>query len=143
MTREIVFDTETTGMDPFAGDRIIEIGAVELINHLPSGKTLQLYINPERDVPPEATAVHGITNDFLKDKPVFSQVYSEFIEFIGSDGILVAHNAAFDMKFVNWELQQVGHGEIPDSRVVDTLKIARRKFPALRPISMRCAAVTI
>jgi len=127
--REIVFDTETTGMDPFTGDRVIEIGAIELVNHLPSGKTLQLYINPERDVPAEATAVHGITNDFLKDKPVFSQVYSEFIEFIGSDGILVAHNAEFDMKFMNWELKKVGHADIPNNRVIDTLKIARKKFP--------------
>ena len=85
MTREIVLDTETTGMDPFKGDRIVEIGAVELIGHLPTGKTLQLYINPEREVPHEATADHGITNDFLKDKPIFSQVYTNFIDFIGDD----------------------------------------------------------
>lgn len=129
MIREIVFDTETTGMDPFAGDRIVEIGAVELINHLPTGKTLQLYINPEREVPAEATAVHGITNEFLRDKPIFSQVYSDFLDFIGADSILVAHNAEFDMRFVNWELEQVGHKAIAPNRVVDSLKIARQKFP--------------
>lgn len=129
MTREIVLDTETTGMDPFTGDRIIEIGAVELVNHLPSGKTCQIYINPERDIPAEATAVHGITNEFIKDKPIFSQIYSEFIEFIGDDSILVIHNAEFDMKFINWELKNVGHPEISNARVIDTLKIARKKFP--------------
>jgi DNA polymerase-3 subunit epsilon len=127
--REIVLDTETTGMDPFKGDRIIEIGAVELIGHLPTGRTLQFYINPERDVPPEATAVHGITNEFLKGKPIFSQVYSDFLEFIGSDAILVIHNAEFDMKFINWELQNVGHPALPFSRVIDTLPIARKKYP--------------
>ena len=127
--REIVFDTETTGMDPFEGDRIVEIGAVELINHLPTGKTLQLYINPEREVPAEATAVHGITNEFLKDKPIFSQVYSEFTEFVGDDAKLVAHNAEFDMKFINWELEQVGHKPIAWGRVIDSLAIARKKFP--------------
>lgn len=129
MIREIVLDTETTGMDPLTGDRIVEIGAVELANHLPTGRTLQLYINPERDVPAEATAVHGITNEFLKDKPVFSQVYTEFIDFIGNDSTLVIHNAEFDMKFINWELQNVGHTAIPWSRVVDTLAVARKKFP--------------
>lgn len=129
MIREIVLDTETTGMDPFEGDRIIEIGAVELINHLPTGRTLQLYINPERDIPPEATAVHGITNDFVKDKPIFSQVYSDFTDFIGDDGILVIHNAEFDMKFLNWELKNVGHKELGWNRVLDTLGMARKKFP--------------
>ena len=129
MTREIVLDTETTGMDPFEGDRIIEIGAVELVNLLPTGKTCQLYINPERDVPPEATAVHGITNEFLKDKPVFSAVYTEFMDFIGDDSTLVIHNAEFDMKFLNWELENVGHKPISWNRVVDTLVMAREKFP--------------
>ncbi len=127
--REIVFDTETTGMDPFEGDRIIEIGALELINHLPTGKNLQLYINPEREVPAEAIAVHGITNEFLADKPVFSQVYTDFLDFIGGDSTLVAHNAEFDMKFLNWELEQVGHKAILNTRVIDTLDIARKKFP--------------
>lgn len=127
--REIVFDTETTGMDPFEGDRLVEIGAVELVNHLPTGKTLQLYINPERDVPPEAVAVHGITNEFLADKPVFSQVYTDFLDFIGDDSKLVAHNAEFDMKFLNYQLEHVGHKPIGSNRVVDTLVIARKKFP--------------
>lgn len=129
MTREIVLDTETTGMDPLKGDRIVEIGAVELINHLPTGKTLQFYINPERAVPAEATAVHGITNEFLKDKPIFSQIYSDFMDFIGTDSKLIIHNAEFDMKFINWELQNVGHAPIPWTRVLDTLGMARKKFP--------------
>ncbi len=127
--REIVFDTETTGMDPFEGDRIVEIGALELINHLPTGKTIQLYINPEREVPPEAVAVHGITNAFLADKPVFSQVYTDFLDFMGEDSKLVAHNAEFDMNFLNYQLEEVGHRPIPKSRVVDSLMIAREKFP--------------
>ncbi len=126
--KEIVLDTETTGMDPHDGDKIIEIGCVELINHVPSGKTLQLYINPERDIPAEATAVHGITDEFVKDKPVFSQVYSEFMEFI-EGGKLVIHNAEFDMKFINYELGQVGHPAIGWTNVIDTLGMARKKFP--------------
>jgi DNA polymerase-3 subunit epsilon len=128
MTREIVLDTETTGFDPETGDRIIEIGCVELINHMPSGKHLQLYINPERDVPAEAIAVHGITDAFFKDKPVFSQVYSDFIDFVG-DSKMVIHNAEFDMKFINWELKKVGHDPYPWPRAIDTLAIARQKFP--------------
>lgn len=127
--REIALDTETTGMDPTTGDRIIEIGCVELINHIPTGKGLQLYINPERDIPAEATAVHGITNEFVADKPTFSEVYSEFLEFIGKDAKLVIHNAEFDMKFINYELSTVGHPAISWSRVIDTLAIARKKFP--------------
>lgn len=127
--REIVFDTETTGMDPFTGDKLIEIGCIELENHIPTGRHLQLYINPERDVPPDATAVHGITNEFLKDKPIFSQVYDQFIDFIGDDAKLVAHNAEFDMKFINHELSSVGHPKIGWDRVIDTLAIARKKFP--------------
>lgn len=127
--REIVLDTETTGLNPETGDRIIEIGCIELLNHIPTGRSLQLYINPERDIPAEATAVHGITNDFVKDKPVFSQVYPEFLDFIGTDGILVIHNAEFDMKFINWELRNVGHEPIGWSRVIDTLMMARKQFP--------------
>jgi len=129
LSREIALDTETTGMDPFTGDRIVEIGAVELVNHLPTGKTCQIYINPEREVPAEAIAVHGITNEFLKDKPIFSQAYSEFMDFIADDSTLVIHNAEFDMKFLNWELNNVGHKPISNSRVVDTLVMARNKFP--------------
>lgn len=126
--KEIVLDTETTGMDPSSGDRIIEIGAVELINHIPTGKTLQIYINPERDIPADATAVHGITNEFVADKPVFAQIYTEFLEFI-EGGKLVIHNAEFDMKFLNAELAKVGHKALGWSNVIDTLAIARKKFP--------------
>ena len=126
--KEIVLDTETTGMDPNEGHRIVEIGCVELINHVPTGETLQLYINPERDIPAEATAVHGITDEFVADKPVFSQVYDEFMTFV-KDGKLVIHNAEFDMKFINWELGQVGHPAIGWSNVIDTLGMARKKFP--------------
>ncbi len=127
--REIVLDTETTGFDPFAGDRIVEIGAVELDNHIPTGRTCQIYINPERNIPEEVIAVHGITNEFVKDKPVFSQCYMEFIDLIGDDSKLVIHNAEFDMKFLNWELENVGHKPLSWDRVIDTLKIAREKFP--------------
>ena len=126
--REIVLDTETTGMDPEDGHRIIEIGCVELDNHVPTGRHLQIYINPERDIPPEATAVHGITNAFVSDKPVFLEVYTEFVDFIG-DAKLVIHNAEFDMKFINHHLLQFGHKSVPWPRVVDTLALARRKFP--------------
>lgn len=128
MIREIVLDTETTGFEPENGDRIAEIGCVELINYIPTGKTLQLYINPERPMPAEATAIHGLTDNFLKNKPVFSQVYSEFMEFIG-DARLVIHNAEFDMKFINAELRTVGHPPIDWNRVTDTVAMARKKFP--------------
>lgn len=127
--REIVLDTETTGMDPDTGDRIIEIGCVELINHVPTGKHLQLYIQPEREVPSDAIAVHGITNEFLKDKPIFLECYTEFTDFIGDDGIMVIHNAEFDMKFINHHLKEVGYPTYSWKRVVDTLGIARKKFP--------------
>lgn len=116
-------------MDPETGDRLVEIGCVEVINQLPTGRTYHQYINPERDIPADAIAVHGITNDFVKDKPVFSQVYSDFLDFIGTDSKLVAHNAEFDMKFVNAELKMVGFPSIDRKRVVDSLKIARQKFP--------------
>ena len=138
---EIVLDTETTGMDPEDGHKIIEIGCVALENHLPTGKTLQLYINPERDIPPEATAVHGITDEFVKDKPVFSEVFDQFLEFIRG-GKLVIHNAEFDMKFINYELKQVGHSPIPWTQVVDTLSMARQKFPRLSRKS-RCAVPAV
>ncbi|MEM7618106.1 MAG: DNA polymerase III subunit epsilon [Pseudomonadota bacterium] len=126
--KEIVLDTETTGMDPNDGHRIIEIGCVELENHVPTGRHLQIYINPEREIPVDAIAVHGITNEFVSDKPVFSQVYMEFLNFI-EGGKLVIHNAEFDMKFINWELNQVGHKPIPWPQVIDTLGMARKKFP--------------
>jgi DNA polymerase-3 subunit epsilon len=126
--REIVLDTETTGLSPKDGHRIIEIGALELINHMPSGKQLHLYINPEREIEEDAVRVHGITSDFLKDKPVFADVAQEFLDFIAHD-VMVIHNASFDMGFINAELKRLGHATLPDSRAIDTLAMARRKFP--------------
>lgn len=128
MMREIVLDTETTGMDPVKGDRLVEIGCVELENHLPTGKHYHVYLNPEREIPAEATAVHGITNDFVKDKPVFGEVIGDFLDFIG-DARLVIHNAEFDMKFLNAELKTFGFPSLDNRRVTDTLKMAREKFP--------------
>jgi DNA polymerase-3 subunit epsilon len=126
--REIVFDTETTGLSPNAGDRIVEIGCVEMFNHIPTGNTFHVYLNPERDMPEAAFAVHGLSSAFLADKPVFATVADRFLEFV-ADGRLVAHNAAFDMGFVNAELARLGHPGIGEERVVDTLVIARRKHP--------------
>jgi DNA polymerase-3 subunit epsilon len=126
--REIVLDTETTGLDPDAGDRIVEIGALELINHVPTGQTFHKYINPERSMPAEAQAVHGITDEFLRDKPVFKAIVDDFLAFIGGSP-LVIHNASFDMKFLNAELRRVGRPQLPASRAVDTLTIARTRFP--------------
>jgi DNA polymerase-3 subunit epsilon len=130
--REIVFDTETTGFDPLTGDRLVEIGAVELINHVPTGRTYHQYINPDRDVPEEVVKVHGLTNEFLKDYPFFEKVAQDWVDFIGDDGILVAHNATFDMKFINYELKRLGYDEYQWDRVVDTLEIAKNKFPGQR-----------
>ncbi len=126
--REIVLDTETTGFDPESGDRIVEIGAVELHNHLPTGRTYHQYINPERSMPQEAFEVHGLGDDFLRDKPVFAAIGQAFLDFI-SDSRLVIHNAAFDMKFLNAELKWMNLSAIPWERAVDTLAIARSKFP--------------
>lgn len=126
--REIILDTETTGLDPKSGHRLIEIGCVELYGKVKTGKTFQCYLNPGRDVPPEATAVHGITAAFLADKPKFSSMADAFLEFIGGD-TLVIHNASFDMKFINHELKSIGKAELSMDRVVDTLLIARTKFP--------------
>lgn len=126
--REIILDTETTGMDPAQGDRLVEIGCVEVLNFIPTGRHYHVYINPERDVPAGAVAVHGLTADFLKDKPVFSQIYTDFLDFV-AEATLVIHNAEFDMKFINAELKRVGHKPIPDKRVTDTLAMARKKFP--------------
>ncbi|WP_417320827.1 DNA polymerase III subunit epsilon [Emcibacter sp.] len=125
---EIVFDTETTGFDPFNGDRLVEIGCVEVRDFMPTGRVFHKYINPERDMPSSAEAIHGLSADFLKDHPVFAEVAEEFIDFVG-DARLVAHNAEFDMKFINWEIENLGFKSIPMSRAVDTLAIARRKFP--------------
>lgn len=126
--REIVFDTETTGFDPFNGDRLVEIGCIEVENYLPTGRNYHQYINPERDMPEGAFRIHGLSAEFLKDFPTFSEIYADFVDFVG-DAKLVAHNADFDMKFINWELSQVGEKEYPKSQAVDTLEIARRKFP--------------
>lgn len=126
--REIVLDTETTGFEPNDGDRIVEIGAVELFNHIPTGKTFHQYINPERNMPEGAFSVHGLSEEFLSDKPVFKLIAQDFLEFIG-DAKLVIHNASFDMKFINAELGWVKHDSLPLSRAIDTLAIARRKFP--------------
>lgn len=128
MVREIILDTETTGLDPARGDRIVEIGAVELLNHLPTGRTFHVYINPERDMPKEAEAVHGLSSAFLRDKPVFAAVAQDFLDFIG-DAVLIIHNASFDMAFINAELGFLRLPSIPPERVVDTLHIARQKHP--------------
>ena len=126
--REIVLDTETTGLDPATGDRIVEIGAIELWNHLPTGKTFHKYLNPERNMPEEAQAVHGLTEEFLKDKPVFSQIADDFLAFL-KESKLVIHNASFDMKFINAELALVEKTRLPVNKAIDTLGIARKKFP--------------
>ena len=126
--REIVLDTETTGFDPESGDRIVEIGAVELWNHVATGVTFHEYINPERPMPQEAFEVHGLGDDFLREKPVFAQIAQKFVDFIG-DAKLVIHNAAFDMKFLNAELKWVNKPQIPWEQALDTLAIARKKFP--------------
>jgi DNA polymerase-3 subunit epsilon len=141
LMREIVLDTETTGFEPGEGHRIVEIGAVELFNHLPTGKTYHQYINPERGMPREAFEVHGIGHDILelpgqpvpggvtlRDKPVFARIGQAFLDFVG-DAQLVIHNAAFDMKFLNFELSRVGLPVLPNTRATDTLMIARQKFP--------------
>ena len=126
--REVVLDTETTGLDPETGDRIVEIGAVELWNHLPTGKTFHKYLNPERNMPEEAQAVHGLTDDFLKDKPLFSQIVDDFLAFIKNSKIVI-HNASFDMKFLNAELVLADRSKLPGDIAIDTLGIARKKFP--------------
>lgn len=126
--REIVLDTETTGFEPSEGHRIVEIGAVELFNHLPTGRTFHVYLNPERAMPAEAFAVHGLGDDFLRDKPLFRHEAQNFLNFIG-DAKLVIHNASFDMKFLNWELRSHGLPLIPNDRAIDTLMMARSKFP--------------
>jgi len=126
--REIVLDTETTGMDPATGDRIVEIGCVELENHVPTGKTLHMYLNPERDVPAEAVAVHGLTQEFLSKHPTFAEVVDKFVDFIGED-MLIIHNADFDVKFLNAELRTLGFPLIQMRRVTDTVRMARLKFP--------------
>ena len=126
--REIALDTETTGISPRDGHRIIEIGALELMHHLPTGRKLHLYINPEREIDDGAVAVHGITNDFLADKPVFADIVDEFLGFVGDDPMVI-HNASFDMGFLNAELKRLERPVLPMAQSIDTLMMARKKFP--------------
>lgn len=126
--RKIALDTETTGLDPIKGDRIVEIGGVELIDDLPTGRKIHLYINPQRDVPKEAVRVHGLTNQFLDDKPLFADIADEFLDFIG-DAQLVIHNAKFDIGFLDAELNKLGKKPLGIARSIDTMDISRRRFP--------------
>ncbi|MCE2964614.1 MAG: DNA polymerase III subunit epsilon [Alphaproteobacteria bacterium] len=129
--REIVLDTETTGLDPDRGHRVVEIGCVELFNYVPTGDVRHYYLNPERDVPADVVRVHGLTGEFLADKPLFSSIAADFVAFLG-DAPLVIHNAAFDLKFVNAELKRLGIPMIPFERTIDTVKLARQRDPRLR-----------
>ena len=129
MLREIVLDTETTGLDPANGDRLIEIGCVEIVNRIPTGREFHRYLNPERDMDCDAVEVHGLTKEFLQDKPLFKDVADEFLKFIG-DAPLVAHNATFDLAFLNAELARVAKPPLRADRMVDTLALARRRHPA-------------
>jgi DNA polymerase III subunit epsilon len=126
--REIIFDTETTGLDPYQGDRLVEIGCIELVNRFPTGKTFHAYFNPERDMPEGAFKVHGLSIEFLRDKPLFAEKAEELIAFLG-DAQLVAHNAMFDLGFLNAELDRAGHPGVARERLIDTLLLARRKHP--------------
>jgi DNA polymerase-3 subunit epsilon len=126
--REIVLDTETTGLDPKSGDRVVEIGCVELHNHMATGQTYHTYLNPERDMPAAAEAVHGLSIDFLEDKPKFQEIAADFLKFIGNSPV-IAHNAAFDLGFLNAELEAIGQPVISNDRSIDTVPLARRKFP--------------
>jgi DNA polymerase-3 subunit epsilon len=127
--REIVLDTETTGLDPFQGHRVVEIGCVELLNRIPTGNTFHRYLNPERDMPAEAFNVHGLSIEFLKDKPLFHDVCEELLEFLG-DAVLIAHNASFDYGFLCHELERCKREALIRDRVVDTLALARRRHSA-------------
>ncbi|HXR95818.1 MAG TPA: DNA polymerase III subunit epsilon [Rhizomicrobium sp.] len=129
--REIVFDTETTGFEPGEGHRIVEIGLVELMDHFPTGRSKQFYLNPEREVPIESQRVHGLSTEFLSDKPLFAHIADEFLEFVG-DAVLVIHNASFDMKFINAELARLGRTPLSMARTLDTIEIAKRKIPGAR-----------
>jgi DNA polymerase-3 subunit epsilon len=127
--REIVFDTETTGLDPYQGDRLVEIGCVELLNGFPTGNSFHYYLNPQRDVPDGAFQVHGLSAEFLKDKPLFADVCEEFLAFV-ADAPLIAHNAMFDLGFINAELERCKKALLQRDRLVDTLMLARRRYPA-------------
>ena len=141
--REIVLDTETTGLNPLEGHRIVEIGALEMINQVPTGQTYHVYINPERPIDPDAMAVHGITDERVAGEPVFAHFVDGFLDFIGHD-VLVIHNAPFDMSFINAELERCDKPTIPMDRVVDTLVLARKKFPgAQASLDALCRRFTI
>ena len=129
--REVIFDTETTGLDPKTGDRMVEIGCVEMIDRVETGNSYHAYYNPERDMPPAAEAVHGLSSDFLSGKPLFSETADELLEFLG-DAPLVAHNAGFDFGFLNAELDRIGREPISMDRMVDTVAIARKKHPGAK-----------
>jgi DNA polymerase-3 subunit epsilon len=137
--REIVFDTETTGFDPATGDRLVEIGCVELINQIPTGATFHVYINPEREMSEGAFAVHGLSTEFLADKPRFAEVADAFLDFVG-DARLIAHNAEFDIRFIDFELTRLGRPAIGMGRAIDTLALARRKHQgAANSLDALCA----
>ena len=126
--REVVLDTETTGLDPRSGHRIVEIGCVELINHMATGKHFHKYLNPERDIPEQASVIHGLTEEFLSSQPVFADIAEEFEAFIG-DSTLVIHNAEFDLGFINAEREKISQPPIASNLAIDTVSLARRKFP--------------
>ncbi len=135
--REIVLDTETTGFLPEKGERLVEIGAIELINHVPTGVRYHQYINPEKEISERVMQVHGLTYDFLKAYPIFKDIAQDFLKFIGDDAKIVAYNAKFDMRFINYELKEAGYKCFCESRVVDTLEIAKAKFPEQR-VNLSC-----
>jgi DNA polymerase III subunit epsilon len=134
--REVVLDTETTGLEPDGGHRVVEVGALELINHVPSGRSFHVYVNPERDMPEDALRVHGLTGAFLRAQPVFAEVADDFLAFLDLDrdanpapARLIAHNAAFDVAFLDMELARIGRPPLPRERVIDTLTLARQRYP--------------
>src|SRR6201986_4040545 len=133
MAREIVLDTETTGFEPKQGHRMVEIACVELQDFLPTGRSFHCYVDPERDMPPEAEKVHGLSAAFLKGKPKFAhpEVAEAFLEFVGPDAKLIAHNAGFDRNFINFELNKCGKAILPDDRWIDTLALAQKRFPGM------------
>ena len=135
--REIILDTETTGFDPLQGDRLVEIGCIELINRLPSGTVYHQYVNPQRDMPEGAFKVHGLSEEFLSDKPLFKDVCDGFLEFINGS-VIVAHNAPFDMKFLNAELKRAGRPLFPEEQSIDTLAIAKKKYPSGNSLNGLC-----
>ncbi|MBL4639957.1 MAG: DNA polymerase III subunit epsilon [Kordiimonadaceae bacterium] len=127
--RELIFDTETTGFDPMSGDRLVEIGLVEMVDRSLTGNHYHMYVNPEREMPEGAFKIHGLSTEFLADKQLFTAIMDEFLEYVGDSSMLVAHNAEFDMKFINWELENAGRPIIHPKRFIDTLAMARTKFP--------------